>query len=328
MNTTAVDHTRRALMAALGGTAALAAMPAWAQNDRPIRFILPLSVGSGVDAITRAAGPALSAALGHTVVVENQAGAGGIVGTSALVRSPPDGLTLSMVSNNHVIYPSVYKSLPFDPIADITPISVVCTTPFLLVVNPKRLPVKTVPELVAMLREKSDAFNYASSGNGTVLHLAAELFMQQAGLKVRHIPYKGTGPMVTDLIGGQVDVGVVSLPSALPHVQSGALVALGVCGPQRTATLPNLPTVREQGMPDYEIEGWVAVVGPAKLPKADVDRIYAGFQKAYASPEVKAQMATQGNTVVLRPPAETAAYFVSELKKYAAIVKASGLEAQ
>jgi tripartite-type tricarboxylate transporter receptor subunit TctC len=318
--------SRRQVLSALG--AAVLGMPglARAQSDRPVKFILPVGVGSGVDTITRAAGPALSAALGHTVVVENQPGAGGIVGTSALVRSAPDGYTLSMLSNNHVIFPSVYKNLPFDPLADITPISMIGMTPFLLVANPQKISANDIQALTALLKREPGRFNYASSGNGTILHLAAEMYVQQAGVKARHIPYKGVGPMMADLIGGQVDFGVLSLPSVLPQIKSGALKALGACGGERMAALPDLPTLREQGMADYEIGGWFAAAGPAKLPQADVRRIFDALARAFNSPEVKQSMATQNNRIVLMPPEQTVAYFRSEMAKYAAVVKGAGLE--
>ncbi|CAO3964402.1 Bug family tripartite tricarboxylate transporter substrate binding protein [Achromobacter mucicolens] len=318
--------SRRQVLGALG--AAVLGMPglARAQSDRPVKFILPVGVGSGVDTITRAAGPALSAALGHTVVVENQPGAGGIVGTSALVRSAPDGYTLSMLSNNHVIFPSVYKNLPFDPLADITPISMIGMTPFLLVANPQKISANDIQGLTALLKSEPGRFNYASSGNGTILHLAAEMYVQQAGVKARHIPYKGVGPMMADLIGGQVDFGVLSLPSVLPQIKSGALKALGACGGERMAALPDLPTLREQGMADYEIGGWFAAAGPAKLPQADVRRIFDALARAFNSPEVKQSMATQNNRIVLMPPEQTVAYFRSEMAKYAAVVKGAGLE--
>ena len=212
--------------------AAIALHPASALHaqigDRAVKFILPVATASGVDTITRAASPALSKALGHPVIVDNQPGAGGIVGTSALVKSPPDGFTLSIVSNNHVIYPSVYKSVPFDPIADITPIAVIGSTPIVIVVNPTKVPAKDVKELVALLKAKPGAYNYGSSGNGTILHLAAEMFFDEAGVKATHVPYKGVGPMLTDLIGGQVDIGALSLPSVQQHLKNGTLRAIGV----------------------------------------------------------------------------------------------------
>lgn len=318
---------RHVLMQMGAGLAALAAPGLLrAQGDRPIKFILPVGVGSGVDTITRSASEALSRALGHTVVVENQPGAGGIVGTSALVRSPADGYTLSVVSNNHVIFPSVYKSLPFDPLADITPISVVGTSPLVLVTNPTRIKAQTAPDLIALLKAHPDDYNYASSGNGTILQLAVEMFLLQSGTKARHIPYKGVGPMVTDLLSGQVDLGVLSVASIRSHLESGALQAIGYCGIERSAALPNIPTLREQGMSNYNVEGWIAAVGPAKLPAENVQRVYRAFSEAFNTPEVKAAMATQGNVIKLMPPDRTKEFFKSEMRKYAEIVEGAHIE--
>jgi tripartite-type tricarboxylate transporter receptor subunit TctC len=297
-------------------------------GDKPVKFILPVATASGVDTITRAASPALSKALGAPVVVENQPGAGGIVGTQALVRSAPDGQTLSIVSNNHVIYPSVYKSVPFDPIADITPIAVIGSTPLVLVVNPNKVSAKTAKELAALLKANPEKYNYASSGNGTILHLAAEMWMDQAGVKVTHVPYKGVGPMITDLIGGQVDIGVLSLPSIQQHLKAGTLRAIGTGTGKRLAAAPDIPTMVEQGMPDYLVEGWFAVVGPAKLPAADVKRINAAFVAAFATPEVTEAMARQGNTIDVSTPEYAAQYFPKEMAKYAALVKKAGVELQ
>ena len=313
----------------LGGGLAWAPRRLLAQaTERAVRFILPVGAGSGVDTIVRAAGAALGKTLGHPVVIENQPGAGGIVGTSALVKAAPDGMTLSVVSNNHVIYPSVYKSLPFDPINDITPITVIGTTPMVLVVNPAKLPATNVKELVALLKAKPDAYNYASSGNGTILHLAAQMFLDEAQVKAKHIPYKGVGPMVADLIGGQVDMGVLALPSIQAHLKSGALRAIGVGGNVRTAAAPEIPTIAEQGLPNYNMEGWFAVIGPAKLPAAEVRRIQAAVVAAYATPEVKEAMAKQGNTINPGTPETAALYFRSEMAKYAQLVKKAGVELQ
>ena len=297
-------------------------------TDKVVRFILPVGAGSGVDTIVRAASVALGKALGHPVVIENQPGAGGIVGTAAMIKTAPDGMTLSVVSNNHVIYPSVYKSLPFDPINDITPISVIGSTPMVLVVNPAKVAATNVKELVALLKAKPDAYNYASSGNGTILHLAAEMFLDEAQVKAKHIPYKGVGPMVADLIGGQVEMGVLALPSIQAHLKSGALRAIGVGGSARVAAAPDIPTLAEQGLGNYNLEGWFAVIGPAKLPAAEVKRIQAAVVAAYATPEVKEAMAKQGNTINPTSPEVAAQFFRSELVKYAKLVKKAGVELQ
>ncbi|KQU84412.1 ABC transporter substrate-binding protein [Variovorax sp. Root318D1] len=313
--------TRRAVLGFGASTAALAACPVLAQgSDKPIRFILPISAGSGVDAIVRAASVALGKAFGQPVVIENLPGAGGITGTSALVKAAPDGLTLGVVSNNHVINPAVYKKMPFDAITDVTPISVVGATPLVLVVNPK-LPAKNVKELVALLRAKPEGYNYASSGNGTIIHLAGEMFMDEAGVKARHIPYKGTGPMVTDMIAGQVEMGVVALPAVQPHLKSGALRAIGLCGPTRSPAAPDIPTIAEQGLPSYVVEGWFAVIGPPKMQAADIQRVHDAVASAFTSAEVRDAMDKQGNVIKPTSPEQAASYFRSEAARYAALVK-------
>jgi tripartite-type tricarboxylate transporter receptor subunit TctC len=332
MNEKTLNLSRRDAVFALGSfglaVVGIAASPrAWAQADRPIRFILPVAPASGVDTITRASGPALSKALGHPVIIENQAGAGGVIGTQMMLKSAPDGYTLSVVSNNHVIYPSVLKSVPFDPVNDITPIAIMGTTPLVLVVNPK-VPAKNAKELIALLKARPESLNYASSGNGTILHLAAEMFMDEAGVKAKHIPYKGVGPMLADLIGGQVEIGVLSLPSIQGHLKSGSLRAIGVASAQRIAAAPDIPTFAEQGLPNYVMEGWFAVIGPKGLPTADVKRIHDAFVAAFSTPEVKETMAKQGNTISMTTPEAAAAYFKSEFAKYAALVKKAGLEPQ
>jgi len=303
--------------------------PAAAQvGEKTVRFILPNATGSGVDAITRSAQPALARALGATVVVDNQPGAGGIVGLQALARSAPDGSTLSVVSNNVVIFPSVMKVLPFDMPGDFTPIAVVGATPIVLVVNPNKVPAKTSPEFVALLKSKPGQLNYASGGNGTILHLAGELYVDEAGAKALHVPYKGVGPMVTDLIGGQVDFATAALPSVQQHIKSGALRAIGVGGAQRTPAAPEIPTMVEQGMPGYVVDAWFAVIGPKGMPAADVRRVHDALVTAFGDPAVKESMARQGNTINISSPEQAQAFFRSELQKYARLVKKAGIEAQ
>jgi len=317
--------TRRHFSLALA--AATIGAPAWAQQpgDKTVRFILPNATGSGVDAITRGAQAALAKALGASVVVENQPGAGGVVGLQALARSAPDGLTLSVVSNNVVILPSVLKSVPFDMPGDFTPIAMLGSTPIVLVVNPK-LPAKDHKEFVALLKSKPGQLNFASGGNGTILHLASEMYLDETGTKASHIPYKGVGPMVTDLIGGQVDFGTVALPSVQQHLKAGTLRAIGVAAPARLAAAPEIATFAEQGLPGYQVEAWFAVLAPKGLPAAEVRRIHAAVSAAFADPEVKALMDKQGNTINISPPEQAASLFRSERAKYAALVKKAGVE--
>ncbi len=324
--------SRRSLLAATAATAAAAgslALPAFAQQvgDKAVRFVLPNATGSGVDAITRAAQPALSKALGMPVLVENQPGAGGIVGLTTLARAAPDGMTLSVVSNNVVIFPSVIKQLPFDMPGDFTPIAVVGATPIVLVANAK-VPANNSKEFIALLKSKPDALNYASGGIGTILHLATAMFLDEAGVTAKHIPYKGVGPMVTDLIGGQVEFATAALPSVQAHLKSGALKAIGVGTRERVAAAPEIPTFVEQGLPGYVVEAWFAVVGPKGMAAADVKRAHDAIVAAFADPAVKDTMAKQGNSISISTPEQAAAAFRSELQKYARLAKKVGLEAQ
>ena len=313
-------------------TLALAAMAqpslSLAQADRPVKFILPNATGSGIDAITRAAAPALGKALGTSVVVDNQAGAGGLVGLQALSKTAPDGFTLSVVSNNVVIFPSVMKNLPFDMPGDFTPIAIVGSTPMILVVNPQKLTASNSRELIAALKAKPDGYNFGSGGSGTILHLASEMFVDEAKVTARHIPYKGVGPMVTDLIGGQIDFAVLALPSVQAHIKSGALRAIGVCSDKRTPAAPDIPTFAEQGLAGFSVEGWFAVVGPKGMAAAQVKKVHEAVVAAFNDPAVKDAMAKQGNTINISSPEQTQKSFRTELAKYAALVKKAGIEPQ
>ena len=307
------------LSLAAGGGAALAA-------DKPMRVILPVGAGSGVDGIVRAAGPSLSKALGgQAVVIENLPGAGGITGTLAIVQAAPDGATIGVVSNNHAVNPSVFKKLPFDSLNDITPISVVGATPFVLVVNPTKIPAKNARELQALLKANPGTYNYASSGIGTILHLGGEMFLGAADVKAQHIPYKGVGPMVADLIGGQVDFGVLALPAVQGHLKSGALRAIGITGTSRVASLPDLATIAEQGFPDVDVAGWFAVVGPARLPAAEVKRLHEAVVAAFAMPEAAQAMAKQENVIAPSTPQAAVQFFRSEQERYARLVKKANI---
>jgi tripartite-type tricarboxylate transporter receptor subunit TctC len=319
---------RRQLLAA-GAALAAASLPfASLAQGNTVKFILPNATGSGVDAITRAAAPALSKALNASVVVENQPGAGGIVGLQALARSAPDGSTLSVVSNNVVIFPSVLKSLPFDMPGDFTPIAVVGATPMVLVVNPSRVAASNAREFFALLKAKPASYNFGSGGNGTILHLASELVLEAGGATARHIPYKGVGPMVTDLMGGQIDFATAALPSVQAHIKSGALRAIGLLPAQRTPAAPEIPTFAEQGLANFAVDAWFAVIGPKGMSAANVKKAHDAVVAAFADPAVKDTMAKQGNTIQIGSPEQAQAAFRSELAKYAALVKKVGLEPQ
>lgn len=308
---------RRAALAL--GAALMLAAPAWADTP-PMRVILPIGPGSGVDTIVRAAQVALGKALNQPVVIENLPGAGGITGTSALVKAAPDGNTIAFISNNHAVNPSVFKKLPYDSLNDITPISVVGGSPFLLVVNPKLVSARNAKELQAFLKIKPEEHNYASSGNGTVIHLAGEMVIDALGVEVRHVPYKGMGPMITDIMAGQLEMGVASVPSVQGQLKSGALRAIGVLGKSRVASLPDLSTFAEQGFPEVDVMGWFAVVAPARLPAAQVKRIHEAVVAAFADPEVKAAMAKQDNVINPSSPEAARQFLKAEQERFAKIV--------
>lgn len=317
---------RRTYLLTLLTSAALATPLAAFAQAAPLRLILPVGAGSGVDTIVRAAQTALAAKLNQPVVVENLPGAGGITGTTQLVKAAPDGKTIGFVSNNHSVNPSVFKKMPFDSLADITPISVVGETPFVLVVNPTKLPVKTAKEFQAALKAKPGHYNFASSGNGTILHLAAEMVVDATGTDAKHIPYKGVGPMLVDLISGQVDFAVASLPSVQGHLKSGALRPIGITGSARIASLPDLPTIKEQGFPEVEVAGWFAAVGPKGLPAAEVKRLNEAIAAAWASPDVKESMAKQENIIKPMTSEASTAFFKSEQERYARLVEKAGIK--
>lgn len=319
-------HLSRRALLALAAAAAMAGS-ASAQSPAPLRVILPVGAGSGVDTIVRSAQNALSKALGgQAVVVENLPGAGGITGTSALVKAAPDGHTVAFISNNHAVNPSVFKSMPYDSLGDITPISVVGGSPFVLVVNPQKVPAKDAREMQALLKARPDAFNMASSGNGTIIHLAGEMFVDALGVKVQHIPYKGMGPMLTDMIAGQVDFGAAAVPAAQGHLAGGRLKAIGVMGRQRVASLPDVPTIAEQGFPEVDVAGWFALIAPKGLPPAQVERLHTAVVAAFNDPEVKAAMAKQDNVIDPMTPEASARFLKAEQDRYARLVGKAGVK--
>jgi tripartite-type tricarboxylate transporter receptor subunit TctC len=296
------------------------------QSGTPLRVILPVGPGAGVDVIARSVQGALSRALGgQPVLIENLPGAGGLTGTQALVRAAPDGHTIAFLSNNHAVNPSVFPKLPYDSLNDITPISIVAGSPFVLVVNPAKVQARTARELQAVLKARPDAWNYGSSGNGTIIHLAGEMFIDAAGVKIRHIPYKGMGPMVTDLIGGQVELGVAALGSVQPHLRSGALRAIGVMGRQRVASLPEVPTIAEQDFPEVEVSGWFAAAAPKGLPPAQVRRLHDALVTAFNDPEVKAGFARRDEMLMLTTPEAAAQFLRTEQERYGRLVRKAAI---
>jgi tripartite-type tricarboxylate transporter receptor subunit TctC len=317
---------RRQHLAWLSSLASLPLATQAVAQSTPLKVILPVGPGSGVDVIVRSAQVALSKALNdQPVVIENITGAGGITGTAVLVKAAPDGNTIAFISNNHAVNPSVYKKIPYDSLNDITPISVVGGSPFVLVVNPK-VPAKNAKELATLIKSKPGEFNYASSGNGTIIHLAGEMFVDAVGADVKHIPYKGMGPMLTDIMSGQVEMGVAALAAVQGQLRSGTLRAIGVMHKSRVSSLPDLPTIAEQGFPDVDVSGWFAVIGPAKMPASQVARIHDAVLAAYNDTGVKAAMAKQDNFINPTSPQVAAQYLKTEQDRYAKLVAKSNVK--
>jgi tripartite-type tricarboxylate transporter receptor subunit TctC len=292
-------------------------LPAAAQTypSKPIRIIVPFAPGGGSDFIARFMAQKLTGSLGTQVIVENKPGAGGVIGIEQGIKSPADGYTLTLIASSYTVNPSVYK-LNFDPVTDITPIVQMSQGPLLVVVNPS-VPVKTAKDLIAMAKAKPGEINFASPGQGSVIHMATEYFDSMAKVKMNHIPYKGTGPALTDTIGGQTQVLFSSTATALPHVKSGKLKAIGVTTAKRIPALPDVPTVMESGLPGYEVVLWHGLIGPKDLPKAVVDKIGGEVNKLLKQSETASQLEGDG----VAPAGGTPAQFAAQIKKEIGIWK-------
>ena len=317
--------TRRKFVAAT--TIAVASGQGLAQSNH-VRIIMPNATGSAVDGAMRVAQRHLSTALAAPVVLENLPGAGGIVGLQALSRAAPDGNTLSLVSSNVVILPSVMKSMPFKIPEDFTPIAIVGDGALVLVVNPKKVEATNSQELMTLLRTRKGDLNYGSGGNGTTLHLATELYLSAAEARAKHIPYRGVGPMLTDLLSGEVDFASPALISVLPHIRSGALRAIGVYTPQRVAAAPEIPTLAEQKSPGFKFDAWMAVLGPKGMSTSSIAKAHSAVASAFMQPDVVAAMDASGFSIRISTPAEATEEFIRGREQSKALVKRAGIEPQ
>jgi tripartite-type tricarboxylate transporter receptor subunit TctC len=270
------------------------AVPAFAQEwpSKPVKIVVPFAPGGGSDFIARYIAKKLSDELKQPFIVENKPGAGGNIGTEQGIKSAPDGYTLTLIASSYTVNPSVYK-LNFDPVNDITPIVQLSQGPLIVVANPK-VPAKTLKEFVAYAKAKPDAVNYASSGSGSIIHAASELFNQRAGTKMTHVPYKGSGPALTDTIAGSTQVFFSSATTAVPHIQGGRLNALAVTTANRIPALPNVPTVAEQGVANYDVTLWHGLIGPKGMPADVVNRISAAVNKSLKLKETEEQLQNDG----------------------------------
>ena len=318
---------RRRLLAGLAAAAAAfglaaAALPAAAQTypDRPIKILVLAGVGTVSDMVARLLAIHMGKSMGQPMVVENLPAAGGVPGTLQLVRSPKDGYTIAIISNNHVVNPSIYKDMPYDALKDIQPISFVASTPMIMVANPA-LPAKNVRELLALARAKPGTLTYGSAGNGTIVHLAGVLFTSEAKVDVRHIPYKGVAPAITDVISGQIDTAFLGVASVQQLVDSGKLRALAVTTPYRSTMLPNVPTFAEEGLTNYSLDGWVSLAGPAGLPRPIVDKLNSELKAVLALKEVQEAMAKLDLRVAPNTPEQATQFFQTELEKHTILAK-------
>ena len=316
---------------ALGAMTALATTAVQAQSgwpNKPVRIVVPFAPGGTTDILARALVPDLSAALGQQFIVDNRAGAGGNVGADIVAKSPGDGYTLLMGTvGTHGINRALYAKLPYDPIKDFVPITLVAAVPNVMVMNAdkaRQMGVKNVQDFIRVAKANPGKMNMASSGNGTSIHLAGELFKSMTGTDLLHVPYKGSAPAMTDLLGGQISIMFDNMPSAIQHVRSGKLRPIAVTTAKRSPELPDVPTIAEAGVPGYEAMSWFGMFAPATTPQPVLDKLNAALVKVLNQPDVKKKIAEQGGDVVAETPEQFAAFIKAETAKWGKVVKDSG----
>lgn len=319
--------SRRAVTAGLG--VSLAAPAVWAQGafpSRPLTIVVPFAAGGSTDIVARLVAQQMGAQLGQQVIVENRAGAGGNAGSRAVASASPDGYTMLMGTiSTHALNTAVMKKMPYDPVTDFEPISLLAIVPNVMVVNPQ-FPAKTVKECIDILKANPDKYSYASSGNGTPLHLSGELFKSMAGVKLTHVPYRGAGPALNDVVANVLPIMFDNLPSSAGFITQGTLRGLAVLGKERAPSFPNLPTMSEAGLPGYETYTWNALFAPAKTPKEIVARLNAEANKALTDPLVRQRLTDVSASIVGSTPEQLRDHVKAELAKWIPIAKAAGIE--
>lgn len=322
-------HMRRFLLA-VSAALTLAGACASAQTfpTKPVRLIVPFAPGGGTDIVARALAIKLGEALGQTVIVDNRAGAGGTVGSEAAAKAPPDGYTLGMAtSSTHGVAPSLYPKLGYHPARDFAPVTLVASTPFLLSVHPS-LPVRTVQDVISLARKRPGELNYASAGNGSSNHLTVEMFNMMAGVRMVHIPYKGSGPALVDLMAGQVHLMINDLSSSIGYVRSDKIRAIAVTSLARNPAVPDVPTIDESGLKGYDATAWYGLLAPKGTPEPIVRRLYDETLRAIADPGLRKHLRSRGLEPVGNTPAEFRSFIEAEVAKWARVVKASGTRLQ
>ena len=323
MMSTAVRQLAVSFALALAGTASIAQVEGY--PSKPIKLILPFPPGGGTDILGRVIAEKLGANLGQPVVVENRGGAGGNDGAEAAAKSPPDGYTLVLVAPSLAISPSIYTKLNYDPIRDLAPVGLVGVVPNVLITDPA-LPARDLAEFIALAKSKPGAMNFGSGGNGTSNHLAGELFNVKAGVKLVHVPYKGVNLAMNEVLAGRIQLVVIGIPAALPFIQAGRLRALAVIAPRRASTLPNVPTVAEAGLANYEVTTWYGILAPAGTPKPIVERLNAELVKIMHAPDMQEKLAATGTEPRTSTPEEFAEYIKQETAKWREVVREAGLK--
>ncbi len=317
---------RRTLLAALALLGASGVQAQAAYPSKPVRWIVPFPPAGAMDVIARTLGEHMGRALGQSFVIENKPGAGGNIGMDLVAKAPADGHTMMIVANGMAVNKFLYGKLSFDPVKDFAPVSLVAVVPNVLVV-PAASSARSVADVIAQARAKPGALTYASAGNGTSLHLAGELFASMAKVDLMHVPYKGSGPAITDLLGGQVDLMFDSLTSARPHIESGKLRALAVTTRTRASALPAVPTIAEAGVPGYELAPWYAVYVPAATPQPVVAKLNQALLDALRKPEVRQRLAAIGAEAVGSTPEALRAHLQSEMDKWGRVIAERGIRA-
>jgi tripartite-type tricarboxylate transporter receptor subunit TctC len=313
----------RTILASLLSVPLIAAAQPW--PGKPIRLIVTYPAGGGADAMARLIAPKLGEALGQPILVENRGGASGTIAAELVAKSAPDGHTLMLDATAYAVNPSLYPKLPYDPEKAFAPITLLALFPNVVVVHPA-FPVSSIKDLIAKIKSEPGKIAFASSGNGSAQHLAAELFRQRAGLDMVHVPYKGGGPALIDVMGGQVPLYFANMASGLPHVKNGKLKALAVTGAKRSPAAPDLPTVAESGMPGYQVYEWNAIFAPAGTPPAIVDRLQAEIAKVVKIPEVRDRMHALGGEIVASSPADLGAWVREQSASWAKVVRAANIK--
>jgi tripartite-type tricarboxylate transporter receptor subunit TctC len=316
----------RALLTAVAVLASTAC-PAQKYPDRPVRVLVPFPAAGGTDILARLFLQKVSERLGANFVIDNRAGAGGTIGTEIVAKAPPDGYTILVCSSSHTINPSVYRKLGYDPLRDFAPVTMLASGPGLLVVHPS-VPARNVKELIAFAKSKPGQLIYASAGNGTPPHLAAELFKSMAGIDMVHIPYKGNVPAFVDLISGAVQVSFPTITSGLPQVRAGKLRGLGVTSKERSSVMPEVPTIAESGLPGYESTTWYGMLAPAGTPATIVRTLHDQMVAVLKLEDIREKLLVQGLEPVGNSPAEFSSIIASELTKWRKVVAAAGMKAE